>query len=335
MALATPAAGGAAGGSAGRAAGGSAGGSAGGAGGGRPVARSRGRQRGRLAEAVTGYTFVAPNLLLLVVFLFVPLGWAILLSFQEVGSFGPATWVGLDNYRQLVGDAVFWRTLLNTAVFTAATVPTSVAFGLGLAVLLDKALPARGLFRTVIVLPIVISGLVTSLIGLLMFGEGVGIANGVLRALGLGTVPWQTDGALAMTSLVLMTLWTRVGFAMVVYLAALQDVPRELHEAAQLDGASPWKQFTNVTVPTVQATTLFLLVVNVIWSFQIFDVVYVMTNGGPGYDTSILFTYAYDRGFGPSHLYGYGSTLGIVLFVLTLALTVVQLTLRRSREEGL
>ena len=294
-----------------------------------------GRRRRGWSDLLTGHAFLTPNLLLLALFLFVPLGWAFLLSFQDVGSFGPATWVGLGNYRQLVDDPVFWRTLANTLVFTVATVPTSVAIGLGLAVLLDKAMPARGLFRTVIFLPIVISGLVTSLIGLLMFGEGVGIANGVLRSLGLPGLGWQTNGALAMTSLVLMTLWTRVGFAMVVYLAALQDVPRELYEAAELDGAGAWKQFSHVTVPTVRATTLFLLVVNVIWPFQIFDVVYVMTNGGPGYDTSMLVTYAYDRGFGPSHLYGYGSTIGVVLFVLTLLLTVVQLRLRRSAEDGL
>jgi multiple sugar transport system permease protein len=287
----------------------------------------------KLADLATGYTFVAPNLLLLVLFLFVPLGWAFVLSFQDVGSFGAAEWVGLANYHLLLTDPVFWRTLANTVVFTAATVPTSVAIGLGLAVLLDKALPARGVFRTVIVLPIVISGLVTSLIGLLMFREGVGIANGMLRALGLAAVPWQTNGVLAMLSLMLMTLWTRVGFAMVVYLAALQDVPRELHEAAELDGARPWQRFTNVTVPSVRPTTLFLLVVNVIWSFQIFDVVYVMTNGGPGYDTSMLVTYAYDRGFGSSQQFGYGSTIGIVLFVLTLLLTVVQLRLRRDGED--
>jgi multiple sugar transport system permease protein len=300
----------------------------------RGPARSRASTGRRLADLVTGYAFISPNLLLLVLFLFVPLGWAFVLSFQEVGSFGSATWVGLANYRQLVTDPVFWRTLFNTAVFTVATVPTSVAIGLGMAVLLDKAMPARGLFRTVIVLPIVISGLVTSLIGLLMFREGVGMANGMLRAIGFGGLSWQTNGTLAMLSLVLMTLWTRVGFAMVVYLAALQDVPREQYEAAELDGAGPWKQFTNVTVPTVRPTTLFLLVVNVIWSFQIFDVVYVMTNGGPGYDTSMLVTYAYDRGFGPSHLYGYGSTIGVVLFALTLLLTVVQLRLRRDSEDA-
>jgi multiple sugar transport system permease protein len=294
------------------------------------ASRSRASLGRKLADLVTGYAFISPNLLLLTLFLFVPLGWAFVLSFQEVGSFGPATWAGLDNYRQLVTDSVFWRTLLNTGVFTVATVPTSVAIGLGLAVLLDKAMPARGVFRTVIVLPIVISGLVTSLIGLLMFREGVGLANGMLRAVGFGGLSWQSNGALAMLSLVLMTLWTRVGFAMVVYLAALQDVPAELYEAAELDGAGPWKRFTNVTVPTVGPTTLFLLVVNVIWSFQIFDVVYVMTNGGPGYATSMLVTYAYDRGFGPSHLFGYGSTIGVVIFVLTLVLTLVQLRLRRG-----
>lgn len=287
----------------------------------------------KIADLITGYAFVSPNLLLLVLFLFVPLGWAFVLSFQKVGSFGSATWVGLANYHQLVTDPVFWRTLVNTGVFTVATVPTSVAIGLGMAVLLNRAMPARGLFRTVIVLPIVISGLVTSLIGLLMFREGVGLANGMLRAIGFGGLSWQTNGALAMLSLVLMTLWTRVGFAMVVYLAAIQDVPGELYEAAELDGAGPRRQFANVTVPSVRPTTLFLLVVNVIWSFQIFDVVYVMTNGGPGYDTSMLVTYAYDRGFGASQLYGYGSTIGVVLFVLTLLLTVVQLRLRRDSED--
>ena len=299
-----------------------------------PPRAARGGARRRLADLVTGYAFVSPNLLLLAVFLFLPLGWAFVLSFQRVGAFGSASWVGLDNYRQLVTDSAFWRTLVNTVVFTAATVPTSVVIGLALAVLLDKALPARGVFRTIIVLPIVISGLVTSLIGLVLFDEGAGVGNGILRALGFGGAPWQTNGTLAMASLVLMTLWTRVGFAMVVYLAALQDIPPELYEAAALDGASPWKQLTNVTVPTVRPTTLFLLVVNVIWSFQIFDVVYVMTGGGPGYDTSMLVTYAYDRGFGPSQLYGYGSTIGIVLFVLTLLLTVVQLRLRRGEDEG-
>jgi multiple sugar transport system permease protein len=294
--------------------------------------RSRGRKMSRLREALTAYVFVAPNLLLLALFLFVPLGWAIVLSLQDAKSFGPATWIGLDNYRTLFGDSVFWRVLLNSVVFTAATVPTSVGIGLVLAALLNKALPARGLLRTIIYLPIVISGLVTSLIGLLMFDEGVGILNGVTRQLGFGNIDWQTNGTLAMTSVVLMTLWTRIGFAMVIYLAGLQDIPEEMYEAATLDGASVLQQFFHITIPMLRPSTLFLVVMNVIWSFQVFDVVYVMTNGGPGYSTSMLVTYAYEKGFGPSRDFGYGATIGVVLFVLTLAFTAIQLRSRKNQE---
>jgi len=298
-----------------------------------PAEPRRGRSR-RLAirEAFTAYLFVSPNLLLLVLFLFIPLAWAVLLSFQDAKSFGPSTWIGLENYKTLFSDDVFWTVLVNSIVFTVATVPTSVALGLAFAVLLNKALPARGLLRTIIYLPIVISGLVTSLIGLLMFDEGVGILNGVLRAIGWGEVAWQTSGPLAMTSVVLMTMWTRIGFAMVIYLAGLQDIPEDMYEAATLDGANGWQQFWNVTVPMLRPATLFLIVMNVIWSFQVFDVIYVMTNGGPGNSTAMLVTYAYEKGFGPSRDFGYGATIGVVLFVLTLIFTAFQLRARRGEE---
>lgn len=289
---------------------------------------------GRVREAVAAWAFLSPNLLLLVVFLFVPLVWAFVLTFQRARSFGPAEWAGLDNYTRLLGDGVFWRALLNTVVFTVATVPLSVLLGLGLALLMDKALPARGVFRTVVYLPIVVSTLVTSLIGLLMFDESIGILNGLLADLGTGPVAWQTDGTLAMVSVVLMTLWTRVGFAMVVYLAALQDVPQDVLEAARVDGAGPWATVRRVVVPMLRSTTLFLVVINVVWSFQIFDVVYVMTNGGPGYSTTMLVTYAYEEGFGPPRNFGYGATVGVVLFLLTLLITLVQFRLQRSSVSG-
>ena len=297
-------------------------------------ARSTAVKRDRYGrrETLTGYAFVIPNLLLLVVFLFLPLITAILLSLQEASSFGPSSWIGLDNYRRLLDDDVFWRTLLNTAVFTVATVPTSIGIGLLLAVLLDKAMPARSLLRTIIYVPIVISGLVTALIGLLMFDEGVGMLNSILAGLGVGAVNWQTNGTLAMASVIVMTVWTRVGFAMIIYLAGLQDIPAEVREAAQVDGASGLQRFWYITTPMLSATTFFLVVMNVIWSFQVFDVVYVMTNGGPGNDTEMLVTYAYDQGFGPTRDFGYGSTVGVMLFVLTLIVTVFRL--RRERSSG-
>jgi ABC-type sugar transport system permease subunit len=275
---------------------------------------------------------VAPNLLLIGVFLLVPLGWALVMAFQAKRSFGPGRWTGLDNLARLVADDVFWRAMLNTAVFTVATVPLSVGLGLALALLMDRALPGRGVFRTIVYLPIAVSTLVTSLVGLLLFDETVGIVNGVLRDAGLGPVSWQTDGRLAMVTVVLMTLWTRVGFGMLVYLAALQDVDREMLEAAEVDGAGPLARVRHMVVPALRPTTFFLVVINLIWSFQVFDVVYVMTNGGPGYDTTMLVTYAYDEGFGAARNFGYGATVGLVLFVLTLVVTLVQVRVNGRRE---
>jgi multiple sugar transport system permease protein len=300
-----------------------------------PAAAARRRRgSGRWRENLTGYLFVGPNLVLLGAFLFTPLILVILLSFQKASSFGPTEWIGLSNYRHLFGDPVFWRVLLNTAIFTVATVPTSIFIGLVLAELLNRAVPAQKTLRTIIFLPIVISGLVTSLIGLLLFDEGIGVLNGMLGAVGVGPVHWQTNGALAMLSVILMTLWTRVGFAMVIYLAAMQDIPGEIYEAAAVDGAPPLQRFWRITTPMLSNSTLFLFVMNIIWSFQIFDVIYVMTNGGPGYDTSMLVTYAYNEGFGSARDYGYGSTIGVVLFVITLVVSIVQLRFQKKGEES-
>ncbi len=284
--------------------------------------------------SLSAYAMVAPNLVLIGVFLLVPLGWALGMAFQDKRSFGPGQWTGLDNLTRLAGDDVFWRALLNTAIFTVATVPLSVGLGLALALLMDRALPARGVFRTIVYLPIAVSTLVTSLVGLLLFDETVGIVNGLLRDVGIGPVSWQTDGRLAMFTVALMTLWTRVGFGMLVYLAALQDVDPDVLEAAEVDGAGAFARVRHIVVPWLRPTTFFLVVINLIWSFQVFDVVYVMTNGGPGYDTTMLVTYAYDEGFGAARNFGYGATVGLVLFVLTLVVTLVQVRINRKLEEA-
>ncbi|NDO78088.1 ABC transporter permease subunit [Kocuria indica] len=293
--------------------------------GGRAWPSSSRRTRHTKDAGFTGWAFVMPNMVILAMFLFLPLILTWVVSFQAATPLGSRGWVGIDNYARLFQDAIFWRVLFNSVVFTALTVPVSIALGLGLAVLLNKSLPGRGLFRTAIYLPIVLSNLVTSLMGLLLFNEGVGVLNNVLRAIGAAGLPWQSNGGLAMISVVLMTIWTRVGFAMVIYLAALQDIPEDLHEAARLDGANSWQQFWYITRPLLAPSTLFLIVMNVIWSFQIFDIIYVMTGGGPGNSTSMLVTYAYDQGFGPARDFGYGSAIGVVLFLLTLIMTAFQL----------
>ncbi len=287
--------------------------------------------RQAVRDSVTGYLFLGPNILLLGLFLFLPLGWAILLSLQQTNGFGAGEFVGLANYSRLLGDPVFWRSTGNTALFTALVVPISLALGLGLAVLMNSVIPARGLFRTVIVLPMVISGVATALIGVLIFDQNVGIANKLLRALGVGTVPWQSEGVAAFASVVLVTVWWRVGLTMLVYLAGLQNVPPELYEAARIDGAGLWAQFRHVTVPMVGPATFFLLVINVIYSFQVFDVVYVLTGGGPGYSTSVLVTYAYENGF-MIRDQGYAAAIGVVLLALTLAFTAILWRTSRTRD---
>ncbi len=275
--------------------------------------------------------FLGPNLILLGIFLFLPLGWALLISFQESDGFGASGWVGLENYRRLVADPTFWQSALNTAVFTLITVPLSLALGLGLAVLMNSVLPGRKLFRTLIYLPMVISGIATALMGVLLFDESTGIVNKLLREGGLGTIPWQSQGAAAFASIILVTLWIRVGFNMVIYLAGLQGISPELYEAARLEGASSWQQFRYLTVPLVGPSTFFLLIMDVIYSFQVFDTIFVMTGGGPGRSTSVLVTYAYENGF-VTRDQSYAAAIGIVIFLVTLVFTAVQWRGNRSRD---
>ncbi|WP_308798848.1 carbohydrate ABC transporter permease [Agromyces silvae] len=289
------------------------------------------RRAAILREYLVGWGFVAPNLVLLTCFLFVPIIWAMVISFQDTRGFGTPEWVGLDNYVTLVTDPVFWRSLLNTLVFTVATVPIELAGGLGLAVLLNSVLPARGLFRTLIVLPMVISGVASGMIAVILFYESNGLINKVLTAIGLDPVGWQSQGGPAMVSVVIAAIWLRLGFNMIIYLAGLQSISPEMYEAARIDGASRWQQFRSVTVPLVGPSTFFLLIMNVIASFQVFDLIFVMTGGGPGDATSVLVTYAYRNGF-EIREQGYGAAIGIVILIITLVFTFIQWKTSRTRD---
>lgn len=282
-------------------------------------------------EALVGYGFLAPNLILLSIFLLWPILWAIGLSFQETKGFGEPEWVGLDNYAKLLGDSVFWQSLWNTVVLTAFTVPIDMIGGLGLAVLLNSVLPARGVFRTIIVLPMVISGVASGMIAVIIFYQSTGIINKSLMALGLPPVEWQSGGTEAMISVIIASIWLRIGFNMIIYLAGLQGISPELYEAARIDGASKWQQFRTITVPLVGPSTFFLLIMNVIASFQAFDLIFVMTGGGPGYSTSVLGTYAYRNGF-QIREQGYGAAIGVVLLIITLAFTYIQWKTSRTRD---
>ncbi|RKT76904.1 multiple sugar transport system permease protein [Terracoccus luteus] len=294
-------------------------------------ARRRGARTGSRREALAGYSFVAPNMVLLLVFVLVPLVWAVLISFQRTDGFGTGRYIGLENYSRLVTDPVFWRSTANTVLFTVIVTPLSMAIGLGIAVLLNSVLPARGLFRSILILPMAISGVATALIGVLIFDQDTGVLDKLLQSVGLPAVAWQSNGTAAFASVVLVTLWWRVGFNMLIYLAGLQAINPELYEAARLDGANRWQQFRYITVPLVGPSSFFLLILNVVYSFQVFDIVFVMTDGGPENATSVLVTYAYNNGFVTGDQ-GYAAAIGVVLLLLTLLFTVLRWRTSRTRD---
>ncbi len=277
---------------------------------------------------------MAPAVVLALAFLIVPMVGAFVYSTAKIASLsGRVSWVGLANYSAMFADPTFYRALLNTAIFIVTTVPLSLIIGLALAVLMNSVLPGRGAVRTMIYLPLVISGVSVGLIGTFMYNETVGVINLLLSKSGLPTFAWQSGGVTAFVSLILVTLWVRVGFSMIIYLAGLQAVPVELQEAAQVEGASGWQRFRFITVPLLGPSTFFLLIMNVIYTFQVFDTVYVLTNGGPGNATEVLGTYAYKTAFGPARDQGYGAAIGVVIFLLTLIFTILQWRHNRTRDE--
>ncbi len=301
------------------------------------VAPSPGRPGGRrsVRRTFSALTFLTPNLVLVGLFLLFPLVMTFVISAQRRESLGVPTWVGLGNYSRLLQDPLFWESLRNTAVFTVLTVPTSMALGLGCALLVNSALPGRLVYRSVIFLPMVISGVATGILGLWMFDQYDGFVNRLLGAFGITGPDWQSSGGWAMASVVLVTIWVRLGFDMLIYLAGLQSIDPQLREAAKLDGAGFWQELRLITVPLLGPSTFFLLVMNLIYSFQIFDTVFAMTNGGPDYSTTMLVTYAYKTGFdehGPGQL-GYAAAIGVVIFAVTLLVTGLQWRLSRNRDQ--
>lgn len=293
--------------------------------------RRRRRDKKTVREALAGWLFLTPNMLLLGLFVLVPLVWAVVISFQKTNGFGVGEFVGVANYERLISDPLFWRATANTLLFTLIVTPLSMGLGLGAAVLFNSILPARGVFRSILIVPMAISGVATALIGVLVFNENNGILSNLIRFIGLPSVNWQSGGFAAFVSVVLVTLWWRVGFNMLIYLAGLQGIGPELYEAAELDGAGSWARFRNVTAPLLGPSSFFLLILNVIYSFQVFDIVFVMTGGGPQNATSVLVTYAYDTGF-VTRDQGYAAAIGVVLLLVTFVFTAVRWRTSRSRD---
>ncbi len=289
--------------------------------------RKMGRER-------SAYLFIFPGLLVFSIFTVAALIYAFYLTFHEWSIISPdKPYVGLDNYREMLHDPEYRTAVFNTAYFTLGSVPPAMVIGLFLALLLNQPIRFRGLFRTMYFLPVVTPFVVTALLWKWLYNGDFGLFNYYLLKTHLIDQPllWLSSQNLAMPAVILMSIWGGVGFSMVIYLAGLQAIPEELYESAKLDGAGPLKRLWYITVPMLAPTTLFLLVIGVIGSFQIFTQIYIMTSGGPVNRTTTIVYYIYEWGFKFFDL-GYASTLAMGLFVLLLGVTILQLRLYRRAD---
>ncbi|WP_116948995.1 carbohydrate ABC transporter permease [Jiangella endophytica] len=298
--------------------------------GGRRVAPG-GRRGGR--RGATALAFLAPALLILTVFVAWPMLSALRTSFTDASGFGEAEWVGFDNYVQVFTDPDLFDAVRNTLWYTVLFTPTAVIAALVLALVLNSpALPFRGFFRTALFVPFVVSLAVAAYAWTYLIDPQVGLLNHWLGGVGLQLGNVLEDPQLAMPAVALVAVWKNFGFYLVIFLAGLQDIPGSLYEAAKVDGAGPWRRFTNVTLPLLSNTLAFVLVFAMIAALQAFDQIYVMTGGGPYGNTQTIVMEIYESGFRKLEL-GFASALSYVLLIATLLLSVLQFVFFGRREK--
>ncbi|MBO0795895.1 MAG: sugar ABC transporter permease, partial [Ktedonobacteraceae bacterium] len=266
---------------------------------------------------LVGLSFVAPFLIIYAIFLIWPVILGLAMSFYNWTLAGAATFLGLRNYQELFGDADFWISLRNTATFTIISTPVLVLLALVLALLANRAIPARWLFRLVFFAPVALPVTVAVIIWNWMYQPGFGLINNMLASLHLSQPDWLNDPKVAMISVVILTVWWTLGNNFLLYLAGLQQIPRDLYEAASTDGAGSWAKFRWVTIPQLSRITTLILILQVIASLQVFGQIYLLTSGGPNFSTRPVIQYIYETGFSSFRM-GYASAGSYVLFVLIL-----------------
>ncbi|MGG1516044.1 sugar ABC transporter permease [Paenibacillus oryzisoli] len=283
-------------------------------------AASKALRRNRL----TGYAFLLPNIIGFLLFICIPVGASFLMSFTEWNGFGDITFAGLSNYTRLWSDETFRISLLNSLVMTAVSVPVTLILAILAAVALNKGLRGVKIFRTAIFLPHITATIAVAVVWQLLYNPTMGPINGFLHSLGIDNPPtWLASTKWALLSVIIVSIWHSIGYYMVLYLAGLQGIPKDLYEAAEIDGAGKVSQFRNITVPMLSPVIFFTVIMGIINSFKVFDLVFVLTKGGPGRSTHMLVYDIYYTAF-QRFEYGYASAMAYVLFAIILIITLIQ-----------
>jgi len=293
------------------------------------------RPGGRLKwrNTLLGWSFILPNFIGFAVLTLVPVIALFYIAFTNWNAFGTARLVGLDNFTRLLADHSFRIALWNTVYYTAFHIPLTLGLSLALALLLNRKMRGVAFFRTAAFFPYVTSIVAIAVVWNMLFSPQFGPINQFLTSIGISHPPgWTTSSTWAMPAVIIVGTWREMGYYMLLFLAGLQTIPSELYEAARVDGASPWQRFLNVTVPCLRPTTFFVTVMLTIGSFKVFDLILVMTNGGPGQSTLVLSQYIYTKGFVENKL-GYASAVSIVLFLICISITVVQFIVNKRRAD--
>ncbi|MGW7083013.1 carbohydrate ABC transporter permease [Streptomyces sp. NPDC054871] len=299
----------------------------------RAAAADRGpRSRIRRQLPSSPWLFAAPGLLIVGIFILYPFVSTLINSFTDKRTLIPGEYVGLDNFRELLHDDMFWIGLRNSTLYIVGVVPALVLLPLLLAMLVQKHIPGMTFFRSAFYTPVVASIVVVGLIWVWMLDER-GLVNAVLEAVGVGSVGFLSDQWLLLLSAMAVTVWKGLGYYMIIYLAALANVPRELHEAASVDGAGAVRRFFTVTVPAVRSTMVLVAALSSVAAFKVFSEVYLMAgpNGGPAGEDTTLVMLVQRVGTGLTGRVGYASAISVVVFVVTVALML--LVLRADRKE--
>jgi multiple sugar transport system permease protein len=293
------------------------------------AARRRGLSPLRRQETIAGYLFLLPNIIGFLVFSSIPVLATFTISLMDWDLIRAPRFVGLDNYvKLLTDDAVFRKVLFNTGYYVIGTVPAGIVLSLLLALAMNANVKGIAFFRVIFFIPVISASVAVAVMWRWLYNTDFGLINLALTSIGLKGVPWLSSTAWAMPAVILMAIWKSLGYNMVIFLAGLQSIPVHLHEAAAIDGANSVQRFRHITLPLLAPTTFFVLVISVISSFQVFDLAFVLTKGGPGDATNTMVMYIYNQAFQFFHM-GYAASIAWVLFGIIFAITLLQHQLQK------